>query len=314
MSGHLAAPLPATKSANELRVLNNALFEAIEAANRSKVITLLEQGAQLDARGIYNRTPLMVASERGNTEIVEIILHKAGADAERLLTQTSSGGLDCLHHACMGWAVDGGVVALLMEKGARPTSTNDKLECLYWCTHFANVKAVQLLLDVDPSEVDLEAKDLCGWTLFMNAMQRFSIPYQSGDAAEVLLLLVDRGVRLDGDLPEDLFFKSVDETLVGALGASVIEPLFLYNYELPTSRRAIRWALSSPAVQAFLKEPFAWEEWRGKPLVREVSTAEEAKEVIKMKLTPLRDDAWARRRHLCLAHGQPRTALKKQKK
>ncbi len=90
---------------------NQALLEGIRKGDTAKVRTLLEQGADREARNESERTPLMLASLKGQEAMVALLLER-GAD----LKATDPEGMTPLL-----WAAFGGnakVVKLLISKGA----------------------------------------------------------------------------------------------------------------------------------------------------------------------------------------------------
>ena len=59
--------------------INAELIEAAAAGNTAKVEQLLQQGADVNAEGQYDRTALMRAARYGQTEMVKVLI-AAGAD------------------------------------------------------------------------------------------------------------------------------------------------------------------------------------------------------------------------------------------
>ncbi|KAF7548810.1 hypothetical protein G7Z17_g6804 [Cylindrodendrum hubeiense] len=94
------------------------LHHACSKDHRDVVKTLLEYGAEVNARSMKNWTPLHIAAKRGNAEIVEELL-QAGADAN-LFTQT----LDT-PESLVPKNDDKGVIELLKRKhSAKDNATN----------------------------------------------------------------------------------------------------------------------------------------------------------------------------------------------
>lgn len=107
----LALVLPLAIVAQDKQKLNDDLWEAVRRGDAPAVKSLLDKGADVNARGRYQMTPLFKAAERGNAEIVRLLLDK-GAD----VTVT-----DTFYHATpLTWALDKShveVVRALIEKG-----------------------------------------------------------------------------------------------------------------------------------------------------------------------------------------------------
>jgi len=92
------------------QALNDQLYEAVRKGDVAAVTSLLEKGADVNARFRYGATALFKAAERGNVEIVKILLAR-GADVS--VKDTFYGA------TAMTWALDGGhleVVNAILEK------------------------------------------------------------------------------------------------------------------------------------------------------------------------------------------------------
>ena len=90
--------------------LNDQLYEAVRRGDAPAVTSLLDKGADVNAKFRYGATALFKAAERGHTEIVKILLAR-GADVKVK---------DTFYNAtAMTWAIDGkhyDVVRELLEK------------------------------------------------------------------------------------------------------------------------------------------------------------------------------------------------------
>jgi Ankyrin repeats (3 copies) len=90
--------------------LNDQLFEAVRKGDAAAVTSLLDKGADVNAKFRYGQTALFKAAERGHTEVVKVLLAR-GADVT--VKDTFYGA------TARTWAMDGGhfeVVRLLFEK------------------------------------------------------------------------------------------------------------------------------------------------------------------------------------------------------
>lgn len=108
----LSLVLPLTIAAQDKQKLNEDLWEAVRRGDAPAVKTLLDRGADVNARGRYQQTPLFKAAERGNAEIVKILLDR-GADLK--VKDTFYGATP------LTWALDKEhveVIRALLEKGA----------------------------------------------------------------------------------------------------------------------------------------------------------------------------------------------------
>jgi hypothetical protein len=90
--------------------LNDQLFEAARAGDAALVASLLDKGADVNAKFRYGTTALFKAAERGHTKVVKVLLDR-GADATIR---------DTFYKAtAMTWALDHGhaeIVGLLLDK------------------------------------------------------------------------------------------------------------------------------------------------------------------------------------------------------
>jgi Ankyrin repeats (3 copies) len=106
-------------SQNSKQELNDQFWEAVRRGDVAAVTTLLDKGAEVNAKFRYGTTALFKAAERGNLEIVKILLAR-GADVT--VKDTFYGA------TAMTWALDNGhteVVKELLEK--QPASVSDVL-------------------------------------------------------------------------------------------------------------------------------------------------------------------------------------------
>lgn len=149
----------------------------------SRVVKLLlEGGASVDASNKDGWTPLhMAASFNSNPAISELLLDY-GADMEaRTIVGTP------LHHAAMNWSPE--VAELLLKKGADINAQNDEMMTpLHKTAEFGHLPYIaKLLLD---RNADLERTDIKGRT-------PLHIAIESGAAPFVAIELVKRGANMD---------------------------------------------------------------------------------------------------------------------
>lgn len=106
-------------SQNSKQELNDQFWEAVRRGDATAVTSLLDKGADVNAKFRYGATALFKAAERGNVEIVKILLAR-GADVT--VKDTFYGA------TAMTWALDNGhveIVRELLEK--QPASAGDVL-------------------------------------------------------------------------------------------------------------------------------------------------------------------------------------------
>ena len=114
----LVAPAAAAQISKQ--ELNDQLYEAVRRGDTTAVTTLLDKGADVNAKFRYGATALFKAAERGNADIVKLLLAR-GADATVR---------DTFYNAkAMTWALGDNInvdlVRSLLEKD--PTSVEDVL-------------------------------------------------------------------------------------------------------------------------------------------------------------------------------------------
>src|SRR5918993_1220321 len=99
-------------AANPKQNLNDQLFEAVRKGDAAAVTSLLDRGADVNAKFRYGATALFKAAERGNVEVTKVLLER-GADVKVK---------DTFYQAtAMTWALNGKhfeIVRLLLQKGA----------------------------------------------------------------------------------------------------------------------------------------------------------------------------------------------------
>jgi hypothetical protein len=114
----LLIPSPATAQ-NPPQELNDQMWEAVRKGDLALVTTLLDKGADVNAKFRYGTTALFKAAERGHTEIVKLLLAR-GADVS--VKDTFYGA------TAMTWALQNnhvGAIGALLEKDS--ASVNDVL-------------------------------------------------------------------------------------------------------------------------------------------------------------------------------------------
>jgi hypothetical protein len=131
---------------NTKEQLNNQLFEAARVGDAALVASLLDKGADVNAKFRYGATALFKAAERGHANVVKVLLDR-GADATIQDTFYSA--------TAMTWALDKGhveVVKLLLDKV--PDAANDVLST---ATREGNADLVRTALAKTISPANLTA-------------------------------------------------------------------------------------------------------------------------------------------------------------
>lgn len=132
------------------------LVQGISQGWKVKVIkTLIEMGADVNARMENNWTPLMIAAQAGNAVIVSLLL-EAGADVDA----KNRFGCTALMYAAGGETPD--VVKLFLEKGVEINTrdNNGRTPLLWAMERSSSPEVISLLLEagVDTTLVDNQGK------------------------------------------------------------------------------------------------------------------------------------------------------------
>lgn len=156
----------------ELSAPNRKLLDAAEDGHLSEALAALAEGADVNAKGYGDDTPLMEASKKGRVEMVKLLLAK-GADVN---AKDNSGktALMIASKSVLAFMYRGGyteVVKLLLDKGAHVNAWDDKgYTALMWAvagdSEKDRVEIVKLLL---AAGADVNAKKDGAWTPLIEA-------------------------------------------------------------------------------------------------------------------------------------------------
>jgi outer membrane protein assembly factor BamB len=115
--------------------LNDRLIEATRKEDLALVKSLLDQGADVNAKARYNATPLAIACDKGNLDLVKLLLER-GADVN---------AEDTFYHSTpLSWAAESGnveIAKLLIQKGAKAD------DALTFMVYSAKEDMVRMLLE-----------------------------------------------------------------------------------------------------------------------------------------------------------------------
>ena len=127
--------------------LDDQLHDAVRKGDLSLTRSLLDKGANVNAKGLYDQTPLFFAADRGHLEVARLLIDR-GAKIE---AKDSFYGMTPLTRAAMKQRKD--LVLLLLDKGAQGAG-----QLLFQAVASDDKDSVQLLLD----SKKLTPKDLSG--------------------------------------------------------------------------------------------------------------------------------------------------------
>lgn len=120
------------------------LTAAILGSHITRVASLLQRGAPVNATDKYGTTPLYAAAVQGETEIVRMLLG-AGADPNRESEGETEGTPLC---AAASWGRTE-IVRLLLQHGADPNAIEHKgpMTALKWAMQNGHADVVAVLLE-----------------------------------------------------------------------------------------------------------------------------------------------------------------------
>lgn len=156
------------------------IFQAINSKKLKKIKTILRKKPELVNKRRDGELPLHVASEKGWTDIVELLFNAhADVDAE------DTNGWTPLHTACHYNHYD--TMLLLLDYGADPTHRcNLGDTVLHAAARNGNVKILQRLVNYN---IDLNATNFDGWTALHRAAY--------SNKEDAVMFLIIEGVDVD---------------------------------------------------------------------------------------------------------------------
>jgi len=174
-----------------MNTLNDQLLHATQRADKRTVLTLLQQGADINTRNAQGRTPLMIATYQHNSDMVKTLL-QAGADVN---IRDNNKENPLLHSAAQGWL---DIVRLAIEAHADTSLTNRFGGIsLIPASERGHVEIVRELLT--RTGINVNHVNNLGWTALLEAI----ILSNGGKAhQQIVQMLVDHGADVnlaDGD-------------------------------------------------------------------------------------------------------------------
>ena len=173
-TGSTTPAQPASGVVSKSDALNQKLLQAAEAGDTSDVLSLIREGAGVNARGAtYGNTALMEASSRGHTDTVRTLLEKGGE-----VDAADNAGRTALMEAAFEGYTE--TARVLLDKGAN-TNAHDKegWTPLFWAAFSRRTDTVRFLLE---KGADVNAKNKYQDTALIHAAY-------GGDTDTVAVLL-----------------------------------------------------------------------------------------------------------------------------
>jgi Ankyrin repeats (3 copies)/Ankyrin repeat len=256
----------------------------------------------------------LAAARLGGTQAIKVVdlLLKRGADVNMMDPRW---GRTPTHYAVAAFVDDkADLVEFLVQNGAAVEQQDSQGETpLALASRRRHAKTIYMLLEKFNASVDPRASYGCTPL----ASIALSSVYPGKDRATGMLLFA-YGADPHADVPDHYPYPSIDAALADNWkSASPWSPGPLYEVcsthkmirleGFECCRRFLHWALTSPSVAVAQEE--------GKlPPPRPVKTIEKAVEVKAHRLKEIREDAWARRRHLAFARYAFRNGGRREKK
>ncbi len=166
--------------------LNNQLLHATQNGDREAVLTLLQQGTDINIRDSQGRTPVMLATYQHNTDMVKTLL-QAGADVN---IRDNNKANPLLHSAAMGW-LDILRLAIDAHADTRLTNRFGGISIIP-ASERGHVEIVRELLT--RTDINVNHVNNLGWTALLEAI----ILSNGGKAhQQIVQLLVDHGADVN---------------------------------------------------------------------------------------------------------------------
>lgn len=121
---------------------NQMLFDAVVNNNVAQVKIALDEGADVNAKAKNSATPLLIAADRGHTEIASILI-----DASAKLEAKSIGQQN--HTPLLRAIVKGHTetASLLIKSGASIEAENSEGKCILRAVEFKNTEIIKMLIE-----------------------------------------------------------------------------------------------------------------------------------------------------------------------
>ena len=179
----------------ELLINNGADIEARDAMfatpihyadHTSTASTLLDHGAKIDTKDMYNDTRLCKAMPNGELEMAKLLLEK-GADPNTNCYKS---------YTVLEWAImdpnkgNTSMIELLLKNGANVNKTDNGLETpLHFAASYGKLEVVEALLE---KGADVNFKSNSSWTAL-----HFAAFGEVGEQAEVAKILIGHGAEIE---------------------------------------------------------------------------------------------------------------------
>ena len=163
-----------------------ALFEACRRGDLVQVKKLVNKGHSVNGSQVHGRTPLIVASIYGHSDIVRYLLEQNAN-----VNITDDPGLSALCYACEGGHLD--VVNMLLSKGAETEAKNARDTPLMRAIRYGHPTVVEALIS---SGASVNVKTFSGDTVLDYALER--------EYLNIINMLISKGAVIMSEDGQDM--------------------------------------------------------------------------------------------------------------
>jgi uncharacterized protein len=284
-----------------------ALSEACMHGQEDKALLLLDAGSEASHIDIHGYSALHFACERGLLMVVSKLVESGKAD----LAQKTSDGRSCLSLASGERAearLKGGqLTQYLIDHGA-PLEEKDSQGRT--AVFYAAPDSLLRLLKAGASVSVIDNEGLTALDYAVEVVEGMDSRLEAWVAADNggAIVIEDERPRRPPENAYELLEWGAEVSSANdpKVASSLLTPdlwrgslvsrwgLFtVASRPMPPHRRTLRYLLTSTSAAQIIQQ-------KGWPSIGAVKTAEEAREAVTNRQSLLRDDAWRRRRHLCI--------------
>ena len=220
--------------------LHNAVHCSCSDPSSCEILSfMIENGGDVDAKTFGNRTPLMIAAERGQIKVVTYLIKHGVPSIRDYVNRRDDNGQTALHHAVQCFdPISCEILSCLIEHGGDVNSTYDNCTPLMIAAARGQMKLVTFLIE---HGANLDRRDKDDQTALHHAVQCFD-PI----SCEILSYLIENGAEVNAFTRRDNCTPLMLACKYGHLNAvtSLIEHGAKVNLQDAIGNTAVHYALS----------------------------------------------------------------------